>query len=137
VVRLNILIESYMESLTKENFWDEMEQKYPKAMAHFKEWIDEYKNADKGRYYTLFNAGITSHLDSDTKQTVKTRAPKYHELPIAMQFGIFLEWACDFAVDNQVIVGDIGFTTPNYKIGVADSITHLLLMADTWLESLL
>ena len=81
-----------METLTKENFWNEMEQKYPKATKHFQNWIDGYKNADSGHYYALFNASITTHLDSDTKQPVKTVAPKYHELPIAMQFGIFCEY---------------------------------------------
>lgn len=86
-----------METLTKENFWDEMEQKYPKAMAHFKEWIDRYKSEHD--WEDLFNHN-TEYQD--------TLAPKYHELPIAMQFGIFLEWADTHksAFSFTVVAGD-------------------------------
>jgi len=79
-----------MEILTKENFWNEMEQKYPKAMKHFQNWIDGYKKANQ--WQLLFNGMVVTHLDSDTKQPQYTFAPKYHELPIAMQFGIFVEF---------------------------------------------
>jgi hypothetical protein len=71
-----------METLTKENFWDEMSQKYPKVMKHFLNWIDGYKEDNEWR--KLFNA--YTHISN------VLQAPKYHELPIAMQFGIFLEW---------------------------------------------
>jgi hypothetical protein len=76
-----------MESLTKENFWNEMEQKYPKAMKNFKEWIDKYKSEHD--WGNLFNAGM---YRDQYEWHPSTTAPKYHELPIAMQFGIFLEW---------------------------------------------
>jgi hypothetical protein len=80
-----------MESLTKENFWDEMEQKYPKAMKHFKEWVDRYKIENNWDY--LFNANYNKEPWSNyIGGPETTEAPKYHELPIAMQFGIFLEW---------------------------------------------
>jgi hypothetical protein len=74
--------------LTKENFWNEMEQKYPKAMAHFKEWIDKYKVINN--WEDLFNDGWEIDSYGGTNKTV---APKYHELPIAMQFGIFIEYS--------------------------------------------
>jgi hypothetical protein len=75
-----------METLTKENFWNEMEQKYPKAMAHFKEWVDNYKS--EHYWNVLFN-----HISTDRVVPKGFDcAPKYHELPIAMQFGIFTEY---------------------------------------------
>jgi hypothetical protein len=33
------------QTLTKENFFNGMIEKYPKAMNHFCEWIDNYKKA--------------------------------------------------------------------------------------------
>lgn len=80
-----------METLTKENFWDEMEQKYPKAMAHFKRWIDQYK--EENNWYNLFNSGIHKGHAVGFYESNKTEASKYHELPIAMQFGIFVEYS--------------------------------------------
>jgi hypothetical protein len=79
-----------METLTKENFWNEMEQKYPKAMAHFQNWIDGYKQANDWK--ELFYEG-----DADGDHAYYHDAPKYHELPIAMQFGIFLEYVSSSA----------------------------------------
>ncbi len=83
-----------MDTLTKENFWDEMEQRYPKAMAHFKEWIDRYKS--EHNWEQLFNHGafMSGKIYPNPHKVV---APKYHELPIAMQFGIFLEWIQQFS----------------------------------------
>lgn len=72
-----------MEALTKENFWDEMSQKYPKAIHHFLNWIDEYKKTN--RWSTLFN----NEFEGDRAPEY---LPEYHELPVAMQFGIFLQY---------------------------------------------
>ncbi len=81
------------ETLTKENFWDEMEQKYPKAMAHFKQWIDQYKRDNNWGY--VFNPEFTIKTISERgnfSSLTHSWPPKYHELPIAMQFGIFTEY---------------------------------------------
>lgn len=40
---------------------------------------------------TLF--GTYSAIKGEYPSPQKVGPPKYHELPIAMQFGIFLEWA--------------------------------------------
>lgn len=77
-----------METLTKENFWDEMSQKYPKAMKHFGEWIDQYKSEHDWDELFRGNKVFGEHTYYRSKPS-----PKYHELPIAMQFGIFIEWA--------------------------------------------
>lgn len=68
-----------------ENFWNEMKQKYPVAMENFCVWIDKYK---KDHWWEqLFNQGTINTGNTYYK------APKYHELPNAMQFGIFIEFA--------------------------------------------
>lgn len=108
-----------MESLTKENFWNEMEQKYPRAMAHFQNWIDGYKRANK--WNRLFNGHATGE---------GAIVPKYHELPIAIQFGIFLEYICSYCESEGLTLGDTGFTMPHFKIGVTDSIKHLLYLLE-------
>lgn len=80
------------ETLTKENFWNEMKQKYPKAMDHFKKWINQYKFEHD--WDDLFNGGWEREAYGGID---RTEAPKYHELPIAMQFGIFLEYVSNTA----------------------------------------
>jgi len=51
-----------------------MTEKYPFAMRYFHDWIDAYKKRNKWK--SLFNASS------------KHKAPKFHELPLAMQLGI-------------------------------------------------
>lgn len=73
-----------------------MEQKYPKAMANFKTWIDRYKSEHD--WDTLFNADFIKFTKEQKKgedlvqNIISSVIPKYHELPIAMQFGIFMEY---------------------------------------------
>ena len=74
-----------MESLTKENFWNALTEKYPEEMQKFGEWIDEYK--ERVDWDNLFN-GLKGPF---------TSSPKYHELPTAVQFGIFYQ----FTVENE------------------------------------
>lgn len=62
-----------MESLTKENFWNELERKFPAAMKVFGEWIDEYKRKND------WNNKLSHRI-------------KFHDLPLAMQMGIFSEF---------------------------------------------
>jgi len=93
-----------METLTKENFWNEMEQKYPKAMKHFQNWIDGYKRANY--WSNLFNEGISWHWNGVGEQI--TEAPKYHELPIAMQFGIFAQYYSEFCLQQEWLYNQPG-----------------------------
>lgn len=122
-------------TLTRENFWDEMEQKYPKAMSHFKQWIDQYKSEHD--WNTLFNTGYIKFteeiaIESDLLQEIKTSvAPKYHELPIAMQYGIFIEFAYGIAIKQlRSVDGHWELTTPFFMAGVMDSIEHLLVLME-------
>lgn len=72
-----------MESLTKENFWNALTEKYPEQMKQFCDWVDEYKQ--RIDWDNLFREN-----DSNIA------APKFHDLPIAMQFGIF----CQFSIES-------------------------------------
>lgn len=121
-----------METLTKENFWNEMEQKYPKAMAHFKEWTDEYK--EQNGWSSLFNETRKGDCGNGSCGWPENYAPKYHELPIAMQFGIFLQFCSEWAIRRSLTIGDIGYTTPDFRIGCIDSITHLMTEMELILE---
>lgn len=79
--------------LTKEGFWLPLEQKCPKMMARFKKWIDQYKIDVE--WDGLFN------IDEGTKG-VKYNDRKFHDLPDAMQFGIFIQFTftdnCPFSL---------------------------------------
>jgi len=76
------------ETLTKENFWDELQQLYPEGMKVFSEWIDEYKK--RVGWAHLFNSKFR-----ETEIGRIYQRPKYHDLPTAMQAGIFLEFVED------------------------------------------
>jgi hypothetical protein len=73
-----------MECLTKENFWNNLMQSNPEELEKFCQWIDEYK---KGvNWSKLFNYGPPHYA------TAGWHNPKYHDLPLAIQKGIFLEY---------------------------------------------
>lgn len=77
------------QTLNKENFFNEMMEKYPKATGHFCEWIDEYKKAVN--WNALFG-GNTSGLKPKNNIRVGKTPPKFHEIPYAMQYGIWIEY---------------------------------------------
>ena len=70
------------ENLTKENFWNEMMEKYPEETKRFCDWIDEYKKAVA--WDELFGNVFPT-----------TKKIKFHDIPYAMQLGIWLEYVCD------------------------------------------
>lgn len=87
------------ENLTKENFWDDIFSRYPEQCKIFCDWIDEYKDANN--WNTLFNHGVEFQEDMVYKTT---QAPKFHDLPYAMQMGIWFEFVtnqggCSFEID--------------------------------------
>ncbi len=88
---------SRKECLTKENFWDEAMGKYPLAVTVFCEWIDKYKEKVGWNNlfgYTIkgFNPISMSPTGLSGTVTEKEGRVKYHDLPIAMQFGVYLEF---------------------------------------------
>lgn len=72
-----------MDKLTKENFWNDLYAKHPDQMNKFCKWIDEYKERIDWR--KLFFTPHATHA----------RDIKYHDLPIAMQIGIFLQYVAE------------------------------------------
>lgn len=78
--RKNMKIEP---TLTNENFFRRMKELYPVSMNRFCDWIDEYKMATgwKGTIETDYRNAFCMYMDP---------AIKYHDLPNAMQLGIFI-----------------------------------------------
>lgn len=73
-----------MVGLTKENFWNELQIKYPDAMKAFGKWIDDYK-ASVG-WGDLFPNGV-----------------KFHDLPFEMQNGILARF--DIECSKGIMTG--------------------------------
>jgi len=67
---------------TKENFWNYIERSCPKTFAKFKVWVDEYK----------VRVNWTNLLATYVDQDLPTKRKKLHEIPIAMQFGVFIQF---------------------------------------------
>ena len=86
-----------MDSLTKENFWNELYAQYPSEMEVFCKWIDEYKK--RVNWNQLFNSD-SNWQDSNGKNAT---SPKFHEIPIAMQLGIFAHFLADQEKDTKII----------------------------------
>ena len=84
-----------MEILTKANFWDGIEKKYPSEFIQFAEWIDKYKA--ENHWKDLFPSDI-----------------KFHQLPGAMQLGIFIQYTIDESHWFKMQIGD----TEMYEEGI-------------------
>jgi hypothetical protein len=83
------------QTLTKENFWDGMTVRFPKSMKMFGKWIDDYKK--EVDWNSLFNAWVLTYPAADGKEsTILSLAKKFHEIPYAMQQGIWIEFAKEF-----------------------------------------
>lgn len=87
----------YPPILTKENFWNELHEKYPLGMKRFCDWIDEYKKRvdwDKVFHvpqYEVWVGSPTGFMKKIGGQEISP-APKYHDIPIGMQIGIFIQF---------------------------------------------
>lgn len=81
-----------MQGLTKENFFNEMSNKYPLAHHLFLAWIDEFKLSIE--YKKLFNDESLKYVAGPPLNYEKFEAPKFHHLPFEFQFGIL----CKFMV---------------------------------------
>lgn len=80
-----------MKGLNKENFFNDMQANYPDAFAHFSKWIDDYKK--EVGWEKLFNGDIDiAYRTNDGAGAWDaggvTKAPKFHNIPIEMQYGI-------------------------------------------------
>lgn len=96
---------------TKENFWDFIEKDCPKMFAKFSHWVDEYK------------------LRNNWERSFGNL--KIHELPMAMQFGIFIQFA-------QERVYKVDFFSPNvrYMESFGQAIHEWLVVEEKELDKL-
>lgn len=78
-----------IENLNKENFWNDLYEKYPDAMKVFCEWIDAYKI--KNDWLFMFNIGRGYR----TSKGEYPNAPKFYDIPLAMQIGIWIEFVTE------------------------------------------
>jgi len=92
--KIKTIIMNLEQTLTKENFFNEMMEKYPKATKHFCDWIDEYKKAvDWGKLFNKhYYQTIISRAANGEISGVEYSTPKFHDLPYAMQYGIWTEY---------------------------------------------
>jgi hypothetical protein len=75
---------------TKENFWNELYTAFPEGTQIFCDWMDRYKA--NNNWNELFNSD-SNWQDANGKNAL---APKFHNLPYAMQLGIWIE----FVIEN-------------------------------------
>jgi hypothetical protein len=73
-------------SLSKEGFWDALILDYPKQVKRFYDWIDHYEQRNDWDF--LF-------LNNRMSRPFPEKLIKYHDLPVAMQIGIFLQYAAE------------------------------------------
>jgi len=66
----------------KKRLWAELEERYPEEVGRFKDWVDGYK--ERVGWAELF-APRQFVVDGAQEE----RRPKFHELPLEMQVGIF------------------------------------------------
>jgi len=78
-----------MKNLNKENFFNELTEKYPIAMKKFCDWIDEYKKSVNWNH--LFGNDVR-HISLHVK---------FHDLPYDMQSGIIIRFACEHFKDTD------------------------------------
>jgi hypothetical protein len=72
------------ESLTKDNFWDELFLKCPKSKDIFNKWLDNWKREHKWK--TMFFV------------------TKFHQIPVEMQYGIILQFLMEKSLCDLVII---------------------------------
>lgn len=88
------------DNLNKENFWDELYADYPEAVQVFCDWIDKYKA--ENNWDELFNGGLLLHPSHPSD--IQTSSPKFHDLPHALQMGIWIQFVQEYTKGNHIIL---------------------------------
>lgn len=107
-----------IQKLTKEEFWDTIKEKYPKAFEHFHEWLTKYKEEV---YYPVFDVNYS--YNKNFNLVIGKNCPKYHELPVAMQFGIFTEYTFHFANTKRI---KVMMLVPRPNLDIKKEFMHLV-----------
>ena len=74
-----------MRKMSKGEFWDAISDKYPEEFADFAEYVDEYKRRE----------GWSKLFDERIVMGMGRMITKYHDLPNAMQLGIFIQYTVE------------------------------------------
>lgn len=90
-----------LKSLTKEAFWNELYAKYPELMQEFCQWIDEYKKS------VSWPDLIGSYI-------------KYHDLPIGLQIGVFIQWTMERGSNENFMYGSTCESMEQFAAAVKD-----------------
>jgi hypothetical protein len=70
------------KNLTRENFFDEMQQKYPQAAGRFSQWLEKYK--DDGVNWKYFFS---------SREPARRSGPfEFEKMPLPFQLGIFMQY---------------------------------------------
>lgn len=97
------------ENLNKENFWNELYVKYPSGVQVFCDWIDRYKHNNS--WNKLFNGRLDlASWNENEEQWVysgSSDAPKFHDLPYAMQIGIWIEFLESIQTRAEMPITDL------------------------------
>ncbi len=102
-----------MENLTKENFFNELQEQYPVGMKVFCDWIDKYK-ADND-WDSLFR---NNYVSRNLKLFIK-----YHHLPFAMQIGIWIEFISSWPTVHEWEIDDL--SNHDWKVDITNHIKLL------------
>lgn len=87
-----------MENLNKENFFNEMQLKYPRAMNHFYIWLEKYKQ--KVGWFRLFRPLTSGGAKGFSYVNLE-------HLPHEMQIGIFMRYASDTFEEDNIEVPEL------------------------------
>jgi hypothetical protein len=90
-----------LKSLTKETFWNELIAKYPELMDEFKLFIDEYKK--RVSWPDLIGSYI-----------------KYHDLPVELQVGVFIQWTMQRGSINNFMDGTHVISMDQFATAIKD-----------------
>lgn len=94
--------ETIPDSLTKENFWNAALEAYPAQVEKFCAWVDSYK--ERVNWDKLFNAERDMVFSSGFDKVPS--APKFHDLPLGMQLGIFMQYVAESDPKNaEMVIG--------------------------------
>jgi hypothetical protein len=88
-----------MENLNKENFWDDIKERYPQAVELFCNWIDKYKE-EVGWDRLFANGQYFMEPERNGGHRIDT---KFHDLPFEMQNGILARF--DIECFHGVLTG--------------------------------
>lgn len=80
-------------NLTQE-FWSKLAEKYAGEISVFRNWIDEYKKRIgwEKLFHPQFNFVIVKASGLSAPEFI---APKFHDLPDAMQAGLFMQYVLE------------------------------------------